>query len=597
MQRYIQFLFEKKSSLIKKLQTGFKSLSKKEFFIVVGATFVSALSLIWLIIIINNSFLVSVPADGGKLTEGIVGIPTLVNPVVAFSDADKDLTSLVYSGLVRKMPNGGFIPDLAESYEISKNGTEYNFKLKNKITFHDGTPITTDDIIFTINQIKDPLIKSPRKIQWEGVTVQKVDDKNLTFTLKQPYASFMDNLTIGILPMKIWKNISPAEFSLNTRNIKAIGSGPYMISNVTKNTDGTPNTYTLKRFNNFALGKPHIKQISITSYSNEGELIDALKNGDIDQAGGINGQDAKEISNIKNIKIETSVLPRMFGLFFNSNENKLFANKNIIQAINVSIDKEQIVNEVLYGYGKTIDNPIPESFIKNTTKINSESSIQPKTDTQAMLSKMGFNKGTDGILTQSITTQVTTGKGKNKKTTTIVKSGGPKISFSLTTGDTPELKQTAELIKQELGTVGIEVNVKIYETGALNQIIRSRKYEALLFGQVLNHESDLYAFWHSSQKSDPGLNIALYGNSTVDALLESSQKTLDENERSKKYLQIMDILKRDMPAIYIYSPEYIYALSKDLHHENQINADTPKDRFKTIYEWYADTDKVWKLFN
>src|SRR6185369_17927164 len=111
-----------------------------------------------------------------------------------------------------------------------------------------------------------------------------------------------------------------------------------------------------------------------------------------------------------------------------------------------------------------------------------------------------------------------------------------KLQFSISTGNAPELAKTAELIKDDLAAVGIKVDIKTFETGNLNQnVIRPRKYDALLFGEIINNESDLFAFWHSSQRKDPGLNVAMYTNAKVDKILEDAFVTADEETRVKKY--------------------------------------------------------------
>src|SRR3989344_6420051 len=204
------------------LNAAFASFSKREWGIFSGLLVVLIFSTLVILNNINKSLMVNVPMRGGNISEGIVGAPRFINPVLAFSDVDRDLVSLVYSGLMRRNGDGTLSPDLAERVEESKNGLVYTFTLKDKIYFHDGKPVTADDVIFTINRVKDGVIESPEKVNWDGITVEKVDEKNLTFTLKKPYASFLENATLGILPQALWEN-SPIE--LNSANTNPVGSG------------------------------------------------------------------------------------------------------------------------------------------------------------------------------------------------------------------------------------------------------------------------------------------------------------------------------------------------------------------------------------
>ena len=565
----------------KQINLVLSSLSKKEWAVFVTLVAICIISGFLILKNLNQSFMVDLPMRGGEISEGILGSPRFINPVLAFSDIDRDLISLIYSGLMRKSPDGTLIPDLAEKYNVSKNGLVYTFTLKNNLYFHDGTSLTVDDIIFTIEKIKDPIIKSPRKGNFDGVNMEKIDEKNIQFTLRQPYASFLENMTLGIMPKDIW-NKSPIE--LNEANINPIGSGPYMVSNVSKQSSGIVDYYELTYFKKFILGAPYIKNLTIRFYPNENEMIQALESGSINQIGSIMPENA-EILKEENYRIESSILPRVFGLFFNQNQNHIFTNKVVIKAINDTIDKDRIVSSVLRGYGVAIDEPIPPNMIAYQ-KLNSENKISREEilkKVQSSLAKDGWKIGTSGYLEKTVTE-------KKKKITTV-------LEFSISTGNAPELAKSAELIKEDLTAIGMKVDIKTFEVGNLNQsVIRPRKYDALLFGQIINNESDLYAFWHSSQRKDPGLNVAMYTNTKVDKILEDAFITVDEKARIKKYAQFEDEIKKDMPAIFLYSPNFIYVVGKDLKGLTMDHIITPADRFSNIYLWYIQTDSVWKIF-
>ncbi|PIP69192.1 hypothetical protein CO033_00760 [Candidatus Nomurabacteria bacterium CG_4_9_14_0_2_um_filter_32_10] len=564
------------------IKKAISHFSKREYFIFFSFVIILCISTLIILENINKSFMVDVAIQGGSITEGIVGTPRFINPVLANSLADQDLVSLIYSGLMRKNSDGTLTPDLAEKYEVSKDALTYTFTLKDKIYFHDEKPITTDDIIFTINKIKDPIIKSPKKGNWDGISLEKIDEKTIKFTLKQPLASFLINSTIGIMPAYIW-NGSPIE--LNDANTNPIGSGPYKISSVSKQSSGIIDSYDLISFKKFILGEPYIKKITLHFYLNENEQISALENGEVDQISSISPSET-QILKEKNYRIESLTLPRVFGLFFNQNQNQIFTDKNIITAIDLAINKDNIVNRVLSGYGVVINDPIPPNMI-NYQKLNRDNDIlyeEKLKKAQDILSKYGWKKGEDGFLQKTITEK------KNKKTIY--------LEFSISTGNAPELANSALLIKQDLENIGMKINVKTFEIGNLNQgVIRPRKYDALLFGQIINNESDLFAFWHSSQRKDPGLNVAMYTNVKVDKILEDASITIDEKSRIKKYVQFEDEIKKDKPAIFLYSPDFIYIVSKDIQGFSIDHIITPGDRFLNSYLWYIKTDSIWKIFS
>ncbi len=568
-----------------KIKLALYSFSKTEWKIFFSLLLVLLVSTIWILGRINQSFMVAVPMEGGSLSEGIVGSPRFVNPVLAFSDTDRDIVSLVYSGLMRKNTTGAIVPDLAESYEVSKDGLTYTFILKDNLSFHDGEVLNADDVVFTIEEINDPVIKSPRKGNWEGVEVQKVDDKTIKFILRKPYSSFLENTTLGILPKDLWSG-SPIE--LNDANINPIGSGPYKIESVSKNSTGVVDSYTLSSFAKFALGKPYLKKITLKFYENEDNSIKAFENGEVDQISSITPENTPRFKD-KGERIESSTLPRVFGLFFNQNQNQVFTDKNVVKAINLAIDKDRIINEVLYGYGVVIESPIPVNLIKYQKLNQSVISTHAENILKAkeILAKDGWAQSDDGYL------QKTTIDSKNKKKKTTAS-----LAFSISTGNAPELAKTAELIKEDLEKIGIKVEVKTFEVGNLNQmVIRPRKYDALLFGQIINFESDLYAFWHSSQRKDPGLNVAMYTNAKVDKILEDAFVTIDANERAKKYAQFEDEVAKDLPAVFLYSPNFIYVVSKNLQGLSIDHISSPRDRFLSAYLWYNKIDNVWKIFS
>ncbi len=520
-----------------------------------------------------------VPARGGEMTEGIIGSPRFINPLLAIGDADKDLSTLIYSGLMRATPEG-LVPDLAESYTISDDGLTYTFIIKDKAVFQDGTTVTTNDIEFTITKALDPAIKSPKRGNWDGVIVEKVSDKEIKFVLKQPYGPFLENTTLGILPKHIWKDATADQFSFSEYNINPIGSGPYKVKSVKRNSAGVPTQYVLKSFSKYTLGEPYITTFSIHFYTNENTLKDALTKGDIESAYGFSAESIHEIE-LGGAKIEKAVLPRIFGVFLNQNQATVFANKEVRQALDVSVDREKIISQVLYGYGTTINGPIPPT-VATTTK---------QTNTEEERMQIASDILTKALWTKNETTGIWEKVDKKTKKVTAT------LSFTLSTGDAPELKAAAEEIKTDWEKLGAKVSLQIFETGDLNQnIIRPRKYDALLFGEIVGRDLDLYPFWHSSQRNDPGLNIALYVNSTADKLLEDARATSDLSRRNTLYTSFAAEVEKDIPVVFTYAPSFLYIAKPTVQGFSLGFLTNPSERFGNIYKWYIETDNVWNIF-
>ncbi len=328
-----------------------------------------------------------VPAFGGILKEGVVGQPRFINPIYADSnDVDKDLVNLIFSGLMKYGKDGKIEKDIAQSYEIQEGGRVYIVNLKKSVFFHDGKKLTADDVIFTIKTIQNPDFKSPLLAKWLGVEVEKLSDFQVKFTLKNPYPSFLENLTLKILPAHIWENISFQNFPLSPYNFEPIGSGPYKFKSLVRNPDGSIKSILLERNKNYYQKPPYISQIEFFFFQTEEDLFKAARSGLIDSFSPISFENLNFDSFYKKYSFS---LPRYFALFLNPNNYELFTQKNIREALSLAINKDKIIQDVLDGNGKVISSPfLPTIF--NFTSPEQESFNPEKA--QELLEKAGFKK-------------------------------------------------------------------------------------------------------------------------------------------------------------------------------------------------------------
>lgn len=573
---------EKRSlvQLVKKLIAAFSPTERIIFLGLVALFGASTLTVLWSV---NNYFSVEIPTYGGTLHEGVIGSPRFVNPLLAISDTDRDLTSLIYSGLLRSTPQGDFVPDLAESYSVSEDGLTYHFVLKDKIYFHDKMPVTADDVIFTIQKAADRALKSPKRANWEGVTAEKISEREIELHLKQPYAPFLQNATIGILPKHIWKNVDADSFPFSQFNIEPVGSGPYELNKIKRDSNGLPISYELRAFRRYALGQPFITTIAFHFYAGEKNLLDAYQSGIIESLSAISPERAALLDQSENT-VRQIPLSRVFGIFFNQNQSSVLANKEVRAALEAAADKKKIVDEVLGGFGTTLSGPIPD-FLKGFAAESATSSPNTETKDRIETAKSILEKA---------------GWKLNEKTGLLEKKGKKSVDtleFSLSTSDAPELRKAAELVKADWEKIGARIDLKVFESGDLNQnVIRPRKYDALLFGEIIGKDLDLFAFWHSSQRNDPGLNIALYTNIKTDTWLEEARAASDPAKRATLYQKFENEIKNDLPTIFLYSPDFLYILPNRVHMAKIEGITAPAERFSTIQSWYIETERVWKVF-
>lgn len=564
-----------KSQNKEKLLRTIESFSLGEKVLFYALVFIFAGSSLYLLSKVNNYFTVEVPAPGGELREGVVGYPRYINPLISVTDAGRDLTSLIYSGLLRSKPDGSLENDLAKDYSVSEDGLIYTFNIKDNATFQDGEPVTAEDVEFTIKKALDPVLKSPKAPNWEGVSIKVLSAKQIEFTLRRAYAPFLQNLTLGILPKNKWKDIDSEAFAFSQFNIEPVGSGPYMIKDIKRDGSGLPLYYHLVPFPNYALGKPHINNLYIYFFNNQENLVKAFQNGEIES---INSISPNEINSLEEKgKIIQSPLPRIFAVFFNQNQSAVFINKEVRLALDQAVDRDSIIKEVLSGYGTKALGPLP-SGISTATDTNGDANEKIE-NAKKTLEKAGWSMGADGIM---------------KKT---VKKDTVSLSFSISTVNSPDLKKTAEMLKDTWQKIGAKVDLKIFDLADLQQnVIRPRKYDALLFGEVVSRDLDIFSFWHSSERNDPGLNMAMYTNSKVDKLLEKARLKNGEDDRLQTLKDAEEMIIADTPATFLYSPDFIYIVPKTLKGVSLGRMTSAQERFFGVEDWYINTERIWPVF-
>ncbi|MBI2409784.1 peptide ABC transporter substrate-binding protein [Candidatus Kaiserbacteria bacterium] len=516
---------------------------------------------------LEQRLLVTVPAYGGTLVEGEVGSPRFINPLLGISDADRDLAALTYAGLMGPSGDGTLALVLAESYSISPDHKVYTFTIRKDAKFSDGSQVTAADIIFTVRKAQDPGLKSPEYADWAGVAVEAVNERTVRFVLSRPYAPFLSLTTLGILPARLWQNISDEEFPFSNLQTQPVGAGPFAIESISRDPSGLIGSVLLKANPRYVLGRPYLDSIRFNFYPRTEDLVTARASGAIESAYDIS-------SNSGASQVLSAPYARVFAVFFNPSEKPVFARPEVREALSHALDRESIITGVLGGYATPIMGPVPPGA--GIAQVPVPQAANPTSAGAQVLKKAGWIYDGDARIWKQ--------------------SGGKLVLDGITirTSNVPELKNVASAVKGEWEKLGIPVTIELYEPGDLSQnVIRPRKYQALLYGMVVGRDQDLYAFWASQERNDPGLNIALYANKTVDGLLEDARENADAVARIKDLQKIEDLIAADYPAAFIYAPNFTYTVPADLAGIALPQIVTPKDRFATVASWYRATDAVW----
>lgn len=526
-------------SFVKKAMLSIKQSSPENAFyaglyIIFGITL-----LIISLVIFLGTLTVTVPKYNTTLSVGSIEQPRYFTPIYASQDMEKIISALLYSGLYKKNITGNYDYDLAEEIIKNEDGTEIKVKLKSDAEFANGRTITSDDVIFTYTLLSDPLVRATDKVRYEGLSFERVDDKTFNIKLKKPFPYIEELLTAGILSADEYKNKPVDNLVLSEVNQYPTESGMYEVSDSTLDGNGKIKSLELVSNSNYVGKRPYIKYININYYSNTSDMIKDVNSGKLDVVFDIDQDSRKQITS-KSYKDFTYTLPRIVAIFLNANKKESFAKKDVREELYSAIDRN-----VFSDIGVATFDMLP---------------------------------GSSQLATTSVTEYATS-------------------TFTLTLPDMDRRISVANKIKEMLAQKGIDMTLDIRDQNDLNQnIIRNRDYEALLSTIEIQSPSDLYAFWHSSQRNAPGLNISSYTSKTFDQALETIKTATNKNITDEQLQKIRTEFYDEYPYIPLYTP------TRSIVYKNNLNAEIPssinssKDLISNINYWWNDTEKVWPIF-
>ncbi|NCF75143.1 MAG: hypothetical protein GWO87_01480 [Xanthomonadaceae bacterium] len=518
-----------------------------------------------------------VPAVAGTYTEALVGSPQYINPLFCqANNVDADLAKLIYSGLLKYNDKTQKLePDLCKKYEISKDQKVYTFYLRDNLLWQDNEPFTADDVIFTVELSKYKKIKSILGNSFEGVKIEKVDDKTVKFILEKPYAPFISILTFGILPKHIWEDVTSTNINLVKYNLEPIGSGPYKVESITKDSEGNIRSYLLTINDKYYSKKPFIKNISFIFFPSYVEAVEALKTRNVQGLSFVPIKMEKELENKEHLNNFSLPIQQYTALFLNQDKNDFLKNKEIREALSLAINKEKIVNSLLKNKANIVNSPILNA--KWIDEKNKKHTFNPN-KSKSLIESLKFTKKEDEkFYHKKITID---GKKQDKQLTVIITSANSELNDKIT-----------KMIKKYWEDIGVETKVELLENSEIKNRIEEKNYEILLYGEMTGFDPDPYQYWHSSQIKKGGLNLSNFSNQKVDKLLEEALATDDFKIRREKYNEFQKILNKETPAIFLYQPIYSYMIDNSIKGVKISNIVALSDRFSNISDWYIKTKK------
>lgn len=508
---------------------------------------------------------------GGTYIEGIAGSPNIVNPLFnQFNPVDRDLSALIFNGLTRADERGVIKPDLARSWDISPDGLIYTFTLRSDISWSDGAPFSSADVIYTIQTIQSSDYPGLTDIAslWRTVAVTALNPLTVRMQLSQPFAPFLDYTTIGLLPSHLLQDVSAADLPTAQFSRQPVGTGPFVLDDLT--TEGATLTPNPRYFGQ----RPYLGTLQFIFYRDYESVLAAYQRGEVEGISQVTPELLTEARSLPKLDLQSAQLAGMTLVFFN-NSIPQFQDAQVRQALLYGMDRQKIIDTILQGQGLVGAGPIlPNSWAFDDA-----------------LKKYPYDPVLAGELLDKAGWQDLNEDGVREK-------GGQQLAFTLITNtDDPTRARIAQQLADDWKKIGAQVNVQLVSRTALVQDnLRPRKFDAVLFGIAeLPADPDPYALWHSTQtpdKSDAGQNYSGWENAEADDLLQQARRTTDLAQRADLYRQFQTLFMQDVPAAVLYYPVYTYGVDERLHGVQLAPLLDPSDRFRNISQWYINTRRV-----
>ena len=510
--------------------------------------------------------------SGGVYVEGVIGNISTLNPLLAASEPEQAASRLLFSSLYNYDVTGALHTDLAESMTV-KDDKVYTIKLRNAV-WHDGKKLTAEDVVYTINLIKNPQVRSPLRVNWLDISARAIDDSTVEFMLPAVYAGFSHALTFPVIPKHILQTVSPSSMREADFSSNPVGSGPFAVKRV-QTSESTSSTDVVRMEPNtkYYGAVSTLSRLELRAYGNESLLVKAVNSGEVSAASGLSLSAA---DNIKSKQYSTKhwLLNKGVYLLMN-NRSQTLQDARVRQALRYATDTSSIRATVGDNVAR-LDTPILQSQIAQKLPAAPDYNLDKA---KALLKEAGWTynqgqwKGKDG---RPLAVAVTTSSGRD------------------------EYKKIVDALKQQWSKLGVDVQLREIDTSStttsfVQSVLQPRDYDALLYELELGADPDVFAYWHSSQASASGYNFANYSNRTVDNDLVGGRSRTNSALRAAKYIQFVNQWLNDAPAIGLYQSVGSYVLNNGASIvEPRGSLNTMNDRYADVTTWSTGKASVYK---
>lgn len=498
-----------------------------------------------------GSYAVTTFTSGGTYTEATLGRVNSLNPLFATTDSEKTLSRLMFATLSAVDYSGHIGLGLADSIKTDETGSVWTVNLRDGLTWSDGEPLTADDVIYTVKTIQSPLVASAYSSNLSGVSVEKASDSELIFTLPTPYANFSSALEFPILPAHVLQDVAPNLLLENNFSSTPVTSGAFSYNATQSIGSSGEKIVYLNPNRKYYGGSPILDSFAVHAYLTKDNIIAALNSGVVTATAELLPTDADEITSSAIYEKQTALSSGVFA--FLNTTSSIFSNKSLRQAVQKGVDMRSL--RAPLGDEPSLDYPLLTSQLQMDINFPALPEYDPDAAKQT------------------------------------IKEANVEQPLRLATIDSGYFPALAENLKFQLENLGfsVELNIMPANQDFLVSVIRPRNYDILIYEIELGSDSDLFAYYHSSQISENGLNLSNYSSPIVSDVILATRSTLDESVRQAKFESFLKSWVNDVPAIGIYQVNLSYFVNKNVRSFSEDSRlVTATDRFSDVSYWATE---------
>ncbi len=521
----------------------------------------------------QHEYTTQASAAGGTYVEGVVGTIDTLNPLYVSTNSEASASRLLFSSLYNYDAVGSLHQDLAQGMTIDDSHKVYTVTVRSNARWHDGKPVTAKDIVFTLNLIKNPAVRSPLRVNWTDVAVSAPTNTTLQFTLPAPYAAFPHALTFPVLPEHILGKVSPGALRESTFSQSPLGSGPFSFR-LLQQADAVSHHKVVHLIANpsYYGGAPKINRFELHAYSTNEAMRKALKVGELSAGSDVATTALNDFTGSDFSRIAVPIDSGVYALF-NLN-SPILKEAGVRKALQVGTNTDAL-RQAIGGDQLPLGLPVLSNQIwGNDVPI---SPPYDATKAQGILDEAGWNVK-DGVREKD----------------------GKKLELTITTIKDNQYEKAVSVLEQQWQQLGVTTHHRVVDTSSVastfvQDTLQARNFDVLLYELAIGADPDIYAYWHSSQIGQTGYNFSNYTNKTADANLASARARLEPELRNAKYKQFARQWLADVPAIGLYQPVLEYVTNNTVTSlAGNTRLVTAADRYANVQYWTVHDSAVYK---